>query len=101
MTKLAQIADRVLNRPLMIHPDKLTLIASILDGRIGIDATDLRDFSAEQLAAMPEASRYVGQFEATDPNDPKAGRKPYRTTAEGVAIIPVMGSLINRGGWLD
>lgn len=101
MTKLAHIADRVLNRPLMIHPDKLTLIASILDGRIGIEAADLRDFSADQLAALPEASRYVGQFEASDPNDPKAGRKPYRTTADGVAIIPVLGSLINRGGWLD
>jgi len=107
MTKLAHIADRVLNRPLMIHPDKLSLIASILDGRIGIDGADLRaqDVSAEEAGAMmgagPEASRYVGQYALNDPNDPKSGRKPYRTTADGVAIIPVLGSLVNRGSWLD
>ena len=31
---LIHIADRVLNRPLLILPDKLALIASILEGRI-------------------------------------------------------------------
>jgi signal peptide peptidase SppA len=101
MTKLAHIADRVLNRPLMIHPDKLGLIASILDGRIGIDGADLGKDVGDVYRDGPEASRYVGQFEAADPNDPKGGRKPYRTTADGVAIIPVLGSLINRGGWMD
>lgn len=107
MTKLAHIADRVLNRPLMILPDKLAMIASVLDGRINIDATEIRarEISLPEADALmgtgPEASRYVGQFEASDPNDPKSPRKPYRTTAEGVAIIPVIGSLVNRGGWLD
>lgn len=99
-TTLARIADRVLNRPLMIHADKLALIASLLDGRIGIDATGLtRDF--QQSVLMPDASRYVGEFEPVDPNDPRAGRKPYRTTKQGVAVIPVIGSLVNRGSWLD
>ncbi|MGY3588075.1 S49 family peptidase [Bradyrhizobium sp. USDA 4350] len=107
MTKLAHIADRVLNRPLMILPDKLAMIASVLDGRISIDTADLRAREIELpeadalMGTGPDASRYVGQFEASDPNDPKSPRKPYRTTAEGVAIIPVIGSLVNRGGWLD
>jgi len=39
MTYCAHIADQVLNRPLMILPDKLSLIASVLDGRIGIDGS--------------------------------------------------------------
>ena len=33
---LAQIASRVLNRPLLLHPDKVDLILHVLQGRIGI-----------------------------------------------------------------
>jgi signal peptide peptidase SppA len=100
MTKLAHIADRVLNRPLMILPDKLSLIASVLDGRIGIDGSSLGDIEAEYLKNAPDASRFVGGYELNDPNNPAAGKKPYRTTPEGVAIIGVVGSLVNRGGWI-
>lgn len=106
MTKLAHIADRVLNRPLMILPEKLSLIASILDGRIGIDATELRASEislAEADAIMrtgPDASRFVGNYELNDPANPAAGKKPYRTTSDGVAVIGVVGSLVNRGGWI-
>jgi ClpP class serine protease len=100
MTKLAHIADRVLNRPLMILPDKLSLIASVLDGRIGIDAKGFEEIEADYLKSAPDMSRFVGQFEANDPNNPAAGKKPYRTTPEGVAVIGVVGSLVNRGGWI-
>lgn len=95
--QLAHIADRVLNRPLMILPDKLALIASVLDGRIGIDAAGLKP----DAEIKPEASQYVGNFAPVDPTKPNGARKPYRTTDAGVAIIPVLGSLVNRGGWLD
>jgi signal peptide peptidase SppA len=101
MTLLLHIADRVLNRPLMILPDKLTLIASILDGRIGIDSSSLGGVEAEYLKkAAPGASRFVGNYEPIDPKNPGAGRKPYRTTPDGVAVIGVIGSLVNRGGWI-
>jgi len=104
---LAQIADRVINQPLMILPEKLALIASILEGRINIDASGmfaedatLKDLVGEEIN-KPMGSRYVGDFAPIDPNNPRAGRKSYRTTQEGVAIIPVHGSLVNRGGFLD
>ncbi|RXG93038.1 S49 family peptidase [Bradyrhizobium zhanjiangense] len=101
MTVLYHIADRVLNRPLMIHPDKLSLIASILDGRIGIDSASLGAVEADYLKkAAPGSSRFVGNYEPNDPKNPAAGRKPYRTTADGIAIIAVMGSLVNRGAWI-
>ncbi|MCA6099196.1 S49 family peptidase [Bradyrhizobium australafricanum] len=101
MTVLFHVADRVLNRPLMIHPDKLSLIASVLDGRIGIDSATLGAVEADYLKkAAPGSSRFVGNYELVDPKNPSAGRKPYRTTAEGVAIIPVIGSLVNRGAWV-
>jgi hypothetical protein len=86
MTMLLHIADRVLTRPIMILPDKLTLIASILDRRIGIVGSSFGDIEAEHLKAVPDASRFVGQFEPNDPGNPAAGKKPYRTTPEGVAV---------------
>lgn len=102
MSVLYRIADRVLNQPLMVHPDKLSLIASVLEGRIGIDASSLAAIEAgRHKKPSPEASQFVGQFEPVDRKNLAAGRKPYRTTADGIAIIPVLGSLINRGGWLD
>jgi signal peptide peptidase SppA len=92
MTHLARIADRVLNRPLMILPDKLSLIASVLDGRIGIDAAGLVPSTSEDDGVT------IGAFVRSDRGNPDG--KPYRTTPEGVAIIGVVGSLVNRGGWI-
>lgn len=101
MSELFHIADRVLNRPLMILPDKLALIAGVLDGRIGIDGAGFvaeRSVSPDLRKPSREASQFVGEY-STDPKDPRS-RKPYRTTPEGVAVITVLGSLVNRGGWI-
>ena len=83
---LVHIADRVLNRPLMILPEKLALIASVLDGRIGIDATGL----TAKVGTMPTASRQ---------QQPK--QSPYfERRGSGVAVIPVIGSLVNRSDFV-
>ena len=95
MNQLAHIADRVLNRPLMVMPDKLAIISSVLEGRIGIEAV-----APAADVPIPDASRHVGNFE-NDPTSSTGAKKPYRTTADGVAIIPVIGSLVGRGGWLS
>jgi hypothetical protein len=100
MTVLLRIAEKVVNCPLMILPDKLAVIVQVLDGRIGIDGKSLGDIEGEYLKQAPGASRFVGNYEPVDPKNPAAGRKPYRTTADGVAVIGVIGSLVNRGGWI-
>jgi signal peptide peptidase SppA len=92
---LAHIADRVLNRPLMIMPEKLAIISSVLEGRIGIEAV-----APSADVQIPDSSRHVGTYEQ-DPAKPEGVKKPYRTTADGIAIIPVIGSLVGRGGWLS
>ena len=48
---LAQIAGRVLNRPLLLHPDKADLILHVLQGRIGIEPLSTLD---------PQTNRFVG-----------------------------------------
>jgi hypothetical protein len=58
MTLLTRIAERVINRPLMVHPDKLPIVLGVLQGRIPLgDISDLRRQAEANIAAMPEAAR--------------------------------------------
>ncbi len=84
MSTLFHLADRVLNRPLLITPDKAALIAAVLGGRIGLG----------DLAPHPEASRFAPNEAKDERGRPTA---PYLRTPEGVGIITVIGSLVNRG----
>lgn len=84
MAELLMIADRVLNRPLLVTRDKAQVVLSVLAGRIGVNA--------------PEASRFVGSSLETDESG-RTKAKPYRV-ANGVGIITVTGSLVNRGAWV-
>jgi signal peptide peptidase SppA len=88
-TLLLRIADRILNRPLLILPEKLALITEVLAGRIGVDA-----------ALVPDASRFVGDAAETDASGRPVGKLPYRRTAEGTGIVTITGSLVNRGAWI-
>jgi len=100
MTFLPLLADRILNRPLYLAPNKLAAIALVLRDRLDIDANGLRELAAS-APVQPHASQYIGRYEPVDPNDPNGPRKPYRTTGLGTAIIPVVGSLVNRASWID
>lgn len=83
MTQLARIADKVFNRPLLIHPQKAEVILWVLGERIGIDTPK----------PSPEENRFVGE--------PKrlAGMRAYGV-ADGAAIITIAGTLVNRGDWI-
>lgn len=113
MTLLYRIAERALNRPLLIHPDKVPLILSVLEGRIPIaDTSELRAAAEERIAALPEdaqavmfgpapgASRFTGENFDVDPATGRASRLPYLRTREGVAIVSIIGTLVNRGAWV-
>ena len=84
MPSLIHVADRVLNRPLLIAPEKAQVILSVLAGRIGVD--------------VAEASRFEGADTVTDA-DGRMRSVPYRV-ANGVGIITITGSLVNRGAWI-
>jgi capsid assembly protease len=90
--QLLRLSDRLLNTPLLIHPAKAQIILGALSGRIGIDA-DL--FSLDEAAETPEANRFTGSTRRAD------GSASMSRTADGVAIIPVLDTLVNRGAWLD
>lgn len=85
---LVHLADRVLNRPLLIHPDKAAIVAQALAGRIGLgDATVIEGLS-------PDASRFYGRRVRPD------GAVGLNPVSNGVAIITIAGSLVNRGAWV-
>jgi signal peptide peptidase SppA len=95
MTILLRIAERVLGRPLLIHPAKAELIASVLGDRIGIGGSFIeRDELPAALTAplteRPAANRLVGE-------PVMAGRTELYRRANGVGIIPIVGTLTNRG----
>lgn len=84
MSILIHVADRVLNRPLLITRDKAQVILSVLSGRIGVNS--------------PEASRFEGTPLVRDA-DGNVRAKPFNVS-DGVGIITVTGSLVNRGAWV-
>lgn len=84
---LIHIADRVLGRPLLIHPTKAEVILQVLQGRLPIDGV-----AASTLA--PEANRFTGSWTGAD------GKSRKFKTVGGVGIVSVVGSLVNRGAWI-
>lgn len=89
MTDLAHIAARAFNTPLLIEPGKAEIIADVLLARMGDDVNTLA-LPAPEAAARRAAA--PNRFDA-EPRD------RYRF-AGGVALIPVFGTLINRGAWI-
>ena len=79
MTKLAHLAGRVFNTPLMIDSKKLTAILAVLAPRLGVEPPDV---------------------EAAFLNEHRS-RKPYAVTDAGVAVIEVAGSLVNRASGME
>lgn len=85
MTHLVHLADRVLNTPLMITPEKAQVIFQVLAGRINVNSL--------------VANQFVGDDGVYDDDQELVSLKPYRV-ADGVAIVTILGSLVNRGAWV-
>lgn len=90
---LVHLADRVLNRPLLITPDKAQVVLQVLGGRIGVDAARADRFEGDPFK-RDEEGRLVRDA------DGFVALAPYPVTAEGVAIISIVGSLVSRGAWI-
>lgn len=114
MSLLLRIAERVLNRPLLVHPDKVPFILAVLEGRIPLgDVSSLREVAEANVEDLPDiaqqvmrgpapgASRFVGDsVERDEATGKPIARLPYQRTKDGTAIVTVTGSLINRGAFV-
>src|SRR5690606_31827789 len=86
---LPRLAERVFGRPLLITPALAEVVHATLGGRIapGLDGV-------VSSPPSPGASQFVGTRRR--PNGYAFTRASGRT-----ALISVIGSLVNRGAWLD
>jgi signal peptide peptidase SppA len=79
MHPLPHLATRIFDTPLLIAPQKLEVILAALAPRLGIEVPPVAAAAATERAA----------------------RKPYEVSPEGIAIIPVEGTLVHKTRGLD
>ncbi len=78
MKHLPHLATRIFDTPLLIAPQKLEVILTVLAPRLGLDAP----------AALAAASE-------------RQARKPYQVTEDRIAVIPIEGTLVHKAYGLD
>jgi len=80
---LLHVRERLCDAPLMVHERKLQAVLGGLAPRLGLAP---RAFSDDDEWAQRQ---------------PDVVRKPYRVTETGIALVPVVGLLVNRSGQMD
>ena len=93
MTAFAQLAQRVFNRPALIHPPKAELIMAALADRLGIAHLHRPDGS-QVVLAQGGAQAFI------DSASPARGRDTGYDVVAGVAVVPVCGTLVQKLGSL-
>ncbi|SMD18164.1 S49 family peptidase [Rhizobium sp. RU36D] len=96
MSVLLHIADRALNRPLLITPEKAQVIMSVLAARIGLNGPEASRFEGDNIERDEQGNivRTINRW-----GESVAKTKPYNVK-DGVGIITITGSLVNRGAWV-
>jgi len=79
MKHLPHLATRVFDTPLLIAPQKLEVILGVLAPHLGLEVP----VPVAAVAMQP------------------ASRKPYEVTPDGIAIIPVEGTLVHKSYGMD
>lgn len=90
MNDLPHIAGRIFNRPLLIEPMALDAMLAPLRARLGVHGAA----PAVQLAIAPRMLEPEDEAAAAE----RGRRRPYAVTAEGVAVVQVLGVLVARAG---
>jgi signal peptide peptidase SppA len=90
--ELTTLAQRVFNTPLMINEHKAEVIVAALHQRLGVGSFERLDSTvlgaADMVALAGDARRDYDNW------------KPFHVD-DGIAVIPVVGTLVHRFGWLD
>lgn len=105
MTMLPHIASRIFMRPLLVHPGKLEILLGVLGERIGVDpefepteTTLMRNYFMRERKLSPAANRLI-ESEPGGPIDAYGRRRTMYRIHRGTALIPIIGTLINRGAF--
>lgn len=92
MTDFARIAGRLLNTPIAIRPEKAEMLTAVLAERLGIASLERMDGSAMtrvEMNALAESGR-----------SGPAARGRYYDVEDGIAFLPIEGTLVHKSGWV-
>jgi ClpP class serine protease len=92
MTDYARIAGRLFNNPLILRPEKAEMLVAALADRLGIARLERMDASAMTVVEMNERK-------AQGLSEPRAADRYYEVV-DGIAIIPIEGTLVHKSGWI-
>lgn len=92
MNPFPQLSARIFNTPIAIHPGKAEVIVAALADRLGVTQIQINGRTVSASSLLAEADP-----DFTEPSDsPRSGYE----TVEGVALIPVHGTTVQRLGSL-
>jgi signal peptide peptidase SppA len=94
---LLHITGLIFDSPLAIIPEKLESILHAIGPRLDIDQAALTDF-LESRPPSDQLSSYVDKSPAGAKS--LSEERPYQILDPGVAVIPVSGTLMKKGGWM-
>lgn len=92
MTDLARIAGRLFNTPLMVREERAEMLVAALAERLGI--ARFERIGAEAMTAVE-----LNEKKAAGLDQPRTAERYYEVV-DGVAWIPVDGTLIHKSGWI-
>lgn len=90
-----QIAQQLLDRPLLIHPHKAEVLICALQQKLGIVSMDTIDGITLDAKAMLDRAAL-----ARDAVRDRANGKTFHVDGD-IAVIPIEGVLVQKFGWLD
>ena len=100
--KYPQLSTRIYGAPLLLHPDKAAVIERVFQSHaLGVRDVALADQNGESPQALAAAmqERRIATYAGLALQ--RRDDKPYAITQSGIALIPVMGTLVQRSGGLD
>lgn len=97
--KHAHIAARALNRPLLLEPGYARIFFSALGGRLNFSGlVDAKGEALDQKAMAALCESYLPR--AVDPWSGADVTDQSYAVVDGVAVIPVQGSLMHKSGYI-
>ena len=101
--RFPQIAARVWNTPLLLDPNKLDPIISVLAPRIGLDVEmpEAQVVEAGYVNVIDQHLEYMAVLEAQGMSVKYIEDGGYYLVNGQTALVPVLGTLIQRGDWMS
>lgn len=94
-----RIAGRLFNTPLLAHPGKAAAIVAGIGGRIAGASPEIHGVEPVRHVSFARGRPSMGTLSGR--MDREAGARPVYDMVGSVAVIPVEGTLVHKGAWLE